>query len=707
MPVRTGALLSWLNIELPPAALSWGWDSLPAAGRLWRLRAPPDLGEDGPPAIIFQAAGWEIAPVQPSHPRPERGAPLIRGEDGSESPLVVLFAQGWENIPPQPPHPRPERSAAIAPLVFIDGTLVAFFPAGWESQPEIAPRSKPRPLDLAGLETEAPFPVIAWGWQAPDSSGRRRLGFQLPSAFLEPLPPVAPLWTPDLAEQLQRRPAGLQDGIPDVFPFFPPPTPIIWAFDLAGIDLSPRHLGTDAASESELVSFSFLPAGWEIQPPQPPLYPRLGRPGAIMAGDDGIENIFTLAPFAEGWQIQPPQPPVYPKPGPAAIMRGLDGTDAIFVVPFPEGWAIQPPPPPHPRPEKAGAVVPPDVIEQLFLPLIALLPGWEPILPPNRWIPRSWAGGDDGIQAQFFAALLRFDLSVQQPELRRRITAALDAPPLAFLAFPPPISGWDGAPEALRRRHLLALEPLADVIQGAPPPPDAATWALDLGSLARTRRVDSRFSAALELFSSVVPVPPAAFWGYEAPLGLGRRRFIPLDFQAALIVPPPAIIWTDQQPGHLVSRPRRTIIRQDQDRAVIIIPPPLIWGFDGRPELTQARRPRIDSPFELISSFPAIWTSGWEASWPQPPQPPRDRLQGIALGDERALSQVIIPAFFQWDVVSLTPPHPLWARAAATMEGDISAGPWAPFFSLIPFGAVAHDFAVWGAIVYDIGRAPP
>jgi hypothetical protein len=91
------------------------------------------------PFAQWRNVGWEVQPVQPPHPSPERrAASWLRADDGTQYPFLRWLNSGWEIQPPQPPHPRPERAAAIvapAPLGNIDATLVGFSPMGWEVQP--------------------------------------------------------------------------------------------------------------------------------------------------------------------------------------------------------------------------------------------------------------------------------------------------------------------------------------------------------------------------------------------------------------------------------------------------------------------------------------------------------------------------------------------------------------------------------------------
>jgi hypothetical protein len=147
-PERSGAILRGVDgteavfIPPPPSpTLAFEREWLPlrityrAAAAAATMRG--DDGVYGPLQRWFNA-GWEVQPVQPPHPSPERkAASWLRADDGTQYPLLRWLNAGWDVQHPQPPHPRPERAAAItapAPLGNIDATLVGFSPSGWEVQ---------------------------------------------------------------------------------------------------------------------------------------------------------------------------------------------------------------------------------------------------------------------------------------------------------------------------------------------------------------------------------------------------------------------------------------------------------------------------------------------------------------------------------------------------------------------------------------------
>ncbi len=449
---------------------------------------------------------------------------------------------------------------------------------------------------------------------------------------------------------------------------FQPPTPI-------------AKRGAGIKGRSEFTSFGFFPIGWEVQPPQPPAATTISRRSGIH-----FKSEFLCFPFLPaGWEVQPPQPPPFPpKHAAAAVMIGDDGAQAPLIVQPPIWWDT-----------------------------LAVQPG---IRPPPALRASAAMRGDDGNYLQLFAALLRFNLESTPTILRRRpVFVDLGDASIGAGVVPVPLPIWweEGGGDAGHFRFVFPL-PQNDESQIAfvPPIVNAATWALDISTLARTRRVDSRFSAALDLLgSTVVPIPPAITWGYERPELVVRRQLrAALQADEHLVSIIRRQIWGFESAFVDIRRaPHSTFIENNQVvREVFVPPPPPIWGYDAAAPFVRIFRPRAiaDRGFELISSFPPVWTSGWEFQLPQPPHPRREKIAGILRGDDGTEAVVIIPIFDGWEIAygHLPRSRVRDGRPAATSIGDFNST-IGPFSFPVPSGAVAKDFAVWEAAVFDV--SPP
>lgn len=464
----TGVLTSiWIaaTIAVRPLTSAWLFPTTEAQllnRSLLAQRGSATIGRSQFRSFNLQPVGFDAQAPQPPRPRRERGAALMRGDDGNlnvTSPPPPPPPTGWDVAPVQPPHPRPERFAATAPR--DDGIQLPFAlwrNAGWEVQPVQPPR---RRWERAGaiLEgddgTESPF--VQWyfqgwpiqPWQPPHPRSEKAAammrgidGTDAPFAPSRPFP-----WTIDF--QPYHRPversaaiARGDDGNEARFVQWynagwevqPPPPP----------HPRPERFGALARGDdgNEAPFYQWRNVGWEVQPPQPPHpkperfgalakgddgneqvrinffpiwpildfeapHPRPERAGAIMRGDDGNENVFTfLTQPPIWWEIQP----LYPRQATekrGASLRGDDGTADLFRQFYPHGWPVQPPQPPHPRPEKAGAVLKGDDGNQggftQFYPY-----GWfvQPPQPPHPRPERGGAplAGDSGIEAPFVPA---------------------------------------------------------------------------------------------------------------------------------------------------------------------------------------------------------------------------------------------------------------------------------------------------------------
>lgn len=425
-PERFGSLVDWEDGNqapfIPPVTTTppWGLDPTWASHR-WRrvnyngLASTVDFSSFD--ALPF---GWEIQPYQPPHPRPERSAAWLRGDDGAQGRFSVRVNYGWEVQPPIFRWlPSARRGALDGDVGFASFNLLPW----WESQ------------DWLGWRTRRLFPALEGN---------------VPNVFALPAAPNFWGWDPTLF-QMPRQPrgkasgwfsgdSGIQGAFANFFaygwpvqPWHPPhPSP------------ERRAAGTMRGQDGiESAYARWLNGGWEVQPVQPG-HPKPERAGAVMIGDPGNEGVFsfitvpavagwevasalayhlrreraaaamrgddgTQATFARwlnsGWEVQSPQPP-HPRPERAGAWMPLEqGTQAAFVRWVNDGWPVQPWQPPYPRREKAGGWMPVEPGNEapfVFVPFVLPVVGWDvPFFPPRRRWERyaAVARGDDGIAA--------------------------------------------------------------------------------------------------------------------------------------------------------------------------------------------------------------------------------------------------------------------------------------------------------------------
>lgn len=339
----------------------------------------------------FYPFGWEIAAVQPQHPRPEKAGAIMAGESGIEAKFV--FAQTpiiwpYDVQPFQPSHPRPERSGAVARG--DDGTqspLTNFFPLGWPVQAHQP--QHPRPERAGAIMFGEPGIEAIFVGVAPTPWGYEQ-------------PPINPRVRFERAGALARG----EDGTEGTF--------VLWrnfGWEIQPVQPNhprPERFGAVAPREDgvEFPLLRFLGFGFENQAPQPP-HRRIERGAGFMRGDDGTEApfVFVQTPIVWPYDLQAYQPQHVRFERAAAIARGDDGIQAQFANFFPDGWAVAPHQPSHPRPERAGAIMPGESgIEKPFI--FTTIPIWahqEPFLYPRKPVERRGAimRGDDGTQDRF------------------------------------------------------------------------------------------------------------------------------------------------------------------------------------------------------------------------------------------------------------------------------------------------------------------
>jgi hypothetical protein len=325
---------------------------------------------------------------------------------------------------------------------------------------------------------------------------------------------------------------------------------------------------------------------------------------------------------------------------------------------------------------------------------------WQPPKYPRPQLAGGIMRGDEGIEAQFFAILQRWEMA-PQTYFRRRYRMPEFGDQGTQAPLPKPAWGW--IPETSNqptRRHLGIFQ-TTSLVEVLPPLISAAAWAFDPTEILRYRRP----LPATEIEPSFVPLPRYVPFGYdhqESLVGPRRRPVISVDEPFVPVLP--ILRWGFEQPIPALRayRPRPPI---DAVSPLIITPPHPVWGFEVQPPQLRPRPHRpLDRGYELISSFPAYWHTGWEIQPWQPPHRRPERGGGLMRGVDGVEFPLILEHFDGWEPVLFWPPHPRPERNAGWMTGDFGA--YAPLIYLVPSGAIAFDYAVWLATAYDIGQAP-
>lgn len=464
--------------------------------------------------------GWEVQPIQPPHPRPERAAAIMVGDTGTEAAFVppsttpwgyefqpmtsrwnpkwtafvphddgvydVLrqwFVTGWEVQPVQPGHPRTERAASIqvgdsgiqAPFVFVAQAVVNGWdfvtsPITYHKRPENAGA-----VAVGDSGTQAPF--LVW----------RNGGWEIAS-FQPPHP------RPERSGAVQVGESGTEAT------FTPPPVYV---------------------------------SGWDFLTTTTVLHPRPERAGAMMVGELGIENTYTfVAPPVIQWGYEPsPQPP-HPRWERGAVARGKSEF-GIFPNLVPVGWEVQAVQPPHPRPEK-GAQLPfgHQGTDAVFVPPVIVPVTWGFEVP---WLPRAFgiARGPAIEGRSDFASPLPlingWDAIFPQPPHTRfersGAIAASDSGTQAPYIFVPPtiyVSGWD----FLTTTTILHPRPeragailLGDQgIQAQFVPPALPTWGWEAQLAQLIHPLTERRAGAIMRGDEGIELPFAVWYSFGWPI---------------------------------------------------------------------------------------------------------------------------------------------------------------------------------------------
>lgn len=131
-------------------AITFAFDQPMPVGR--RRQAMPVV-PDAPllPLAVWVNFGWVPVTHDLPHVRRERAAATARGDDGIQDILRRWLNAGWEVAPVQPPHPRSLHRSAIQAIgdAGIQAVQVQFLPYGWEVQ-VVQPPAFPAPRARRG-----------------------------------------------------------------------------------------------------------------------------------------------------------------------------------------------------------------------------------------------------------------------------------------------------------------------------------------------------------------------------------------------------------------------------------------------------------------------------------------------------------------------------------------------------------------------------
>lgn len=546
-----------------------------------------------PPAVIFPN-GWQVQDSQPPHPRPERAAAVMPIEPGNEAPFVYVpplqNVPAWQFSPQEVQPPTLRVSQRMGGLVPGENSganaqppVVQFVDLGWPVQP-------PQPPAL-------PYRKMFAGTISGDASDQND---QPPVTPFFPLGfPVQPPQPPAPANRPQQRAAGTMrgdDGAYDVRRGF-------FDFGFHVQPWQPPHRGAErgagAIAQGDFGAYDrlrrFFDYGWFVQPLQPPHPAPERRAGGIMPIEPGNEDRYIFVPPTLIWEsgAQNYGPPGRRYRQEAAIMRGVDGTDAPFIV--------------------YGSYRSTEL---------------EPVLrrPPRRFADF----GDTGIEAIPIPNVWGWSPQPADMPTRRISSVPAAFQPLLFPRVAEPSWTQDQVDLLARRRRVAATEMEPAFV----PLPAPVRWGFDpdTDAFARPRRhvlptVDER----------LLPPFPRAAWGWaqaEAPGRYARRA--PVVTAPDVFLPRPIGWGFASTLPDLRPRPRRALDRGYE--LVTNLPLTFYDGWEVQPP--QPPRPGWNRAGALMRGvdsidFPMIVPvfDGWEPTLFYPPHPRPERGAAIMIGD--------------------------------------------------------------------------
>jgi hypothetical protein len=175
-PEKSGALAAGdqgieAAFQPPPTLAAYAID-LSQLLRYRRLISAAQIWNQDPvqPFNNFLPSGFEVAPMQPPHPRPERSGAIARGDDGVEAklPTPPLAPWGFEPIPMHIRVPYNRGGAFLRGAEGIDAPFVRWIVRGWD-QTESTQRARPRVFGaiqsgfpVEGVYVFVPLPVFLY-----------------------------------------------------------------------------------------------------------------------------------------------------------------------------------------------------------------------------------------------------------------------------------------------------------------------------------------------------------------------------------------------------------------------------------------------------------------------------------------------------------------------------------------------------------------
>jgi hypothetical protein len=640
-----------------------------------------DIGDQGTQArFVFVSAavgwGWEIASYQPQY---RRYVPPEQGDQGNYTP-IVFRPYGWEVPSLQPPHPRPERFGSIvssAPGIEAQFIFTPTIPpmVGWEIAPPVLrawPTAQQRWSGRRGSSQFGVFsPFQPYGWEIP--------------------PPQPPHPRPERSGAIMPSELGIEAR------FVFTPTTLTWGWETPSQMLRNTYNRAQAAfGVSDFISFFFQPYGWEIASPQPP-HPRFERAGAIMPSEPGIEAQFVFTPptvifftFEQpplmlkhpryinldygdqgtasrfvrfqpyGWEVPPPLTRYKAFRSPEIGDQGIAQTFQVFRA---AGWEIQPFQPPHPRPERAGSIMPsePGIEAQfVFTPATPVIWGFEGVAPHLRNPISRYPALEGHVDFAFFDFVpYGWEIAPPQPPHPRfeKAGAIMPSEPgieaqFVFTPTTPVIWGWEIVPPLL-----------------VPQPRVHRRGAIIVGD----QGTQSPFVTFLPFSWSIPSHQP----GHPRPERAGAIMVGDAGIQSPLLFTPYGWELAPFQPPHPKPERNAAWMIGDQGTQAQFVPPPVvfaIWGWDPQPFIPVHPRPeRFAATIGggQGTELPTLFLPyGWEIAPYQPPHPRPERV-GAIMPSELGISQrfqLFLP--YGWEIAPFQPPHPRAEKAGSIMVGD-------------------------------------
>ena len=591
----------------------------------------------------FVPMGWEVQPWQPpSSPTCRlRSAALSQREDGIESPFVFVPPVAAVTFGFDPSWFGTRKVTKSVDFSWnIDAPLLGFQPAGWEiapPQPPTYPRSGNRTAALSQWE----------------------------------------------------------DGIEAKFVFVPAAT-VTWAMDAPAFHVKRPVRAIDPQANIDAPLINFYPAGWEVQPPQPPH--RVNRLPAMLRGDDGTAA--TLIQFlAAGWEVAPPQPP-HPRPERSgALMLGDPGNELPYVfvspTPVPDGWEVAPALAYHVRPERAGALMRGhDGTDAQFVRFFPA--GWEvaSVQPPFRLnrLP-AMLRGDDGAEAMF-VNWLNYGWSVQDPQpphLRSERSGAVargdDGIEAPYVFVPPFFTSW-----GYEHQPFPWVRPRRD-----------PSWRGDDGVQGQFVRW---FNGGWEVQP---PQPP-----HPRPERTASIMFGNAGIEALYIFVPPGFMpdgW-EVLPAlaYHVRFDRGAALMRGHDGTDAAFIRWLNAGWEVQPFQPPHRAPEVKAASFLRGDdgtqavFIRWYNAGWEIQPFQPPhRAPEAKAASWLRGDDGIEALYVLWYNAGWEVQPWQPPHPRPEKWAAIAVGDLQ-----PYnlFTFVPRLFLDPNFVTWPQARVQITTSP-